>query len=193
MSKHNKKNSNKFYNINMQKKSEKPIKVYTDGACINNGFKENVGGFGFVVIKNDIRVDEYVETEYNTTNNRQELKAIVAALDYLIDNDIDSFTIYSDNQYCVKGISDWMFKWQKNGWKLIDGGDVKNIDLWDQAFFLCKKIGKVDIRWVKGHNGNKWNEYIDELIQIQVNKKYMTWKENKKNRSSLKTHSPMNL
>ena len=54
--------------------------IYVDGSCLGNGKNENTGGFGVVILDDDENLVElYSHSSHNTTNNREELKAILYA------------------------------------------------------------------------------------------------------------------
>ena len=150
------------------------FEIYTDGACIGNGQRKNIGGWGFVCIERGKHFYETTGIEYNTTNNRQEILAVLNALRCCKEYNITSFTIYSDSQYVVNGFNNWMHKWKKKNW--IRGTASKpqpviNKDLWQEMYKIRFEFDKVDLKWVRGHNGNKWNEHIDELINTHINAK----------------------
>lgn len=140
------------------------FEIYTDGACIGNGLKENIGGWSFVFVNNDKNFFEAVGIAYNTTNNRQEMLAVLNSLRCCVEHDIVSFVIYCDSQYVVNGVNDWMNGWKKKNW-LRKGELIPNADLWQEIYEIKKHFQSVDLRWVRGHNGNKWNEYADQLIE----------------------------
>lgn len=149
------------------------IEIYTDGACIGNGKPENVGGWSFVVIDGESLLHEKCEIEFNTTNNRQEVTAVLNALNYCYDNKIKNFVIYSDSQYTVNGFNDWMHSWEKKKWirrSFSDNIHIPNSDLWKKMYSIWECFDTVDLRWVRGHNGNEWNEYADELITTEIEK-----------------------
>lgn len=146
------------------------FEIYTDGACIGNGMKENTGGWSFVFVSNDKNIFEAVGIELNTTNNRQEMLAVLNSLRCCLEHDIKSFVIYCDSQYVVNGFNDWMRGWQKKGW-LRKGELIPNADLWKELFNIKLEFSTVDLRWVRGHNGNKWNEYADQLIEKEMSLK----------------------
>ena len=60
-----------------------------------------------------------------------------------------------------KEFQEWILKWKQNNWKSTNKKDVKNIDLWKELDGL--NHSGIYWKWVKGHNGNKWNDYVDEL------------------------------
>lgn len=146
------------------------VEIYTDGACIGNGKKENIGGWSFVVVgETGIKTHEECKVEYNTTNNRQEITAVLNSLKYCHNNSLTNFVIYCDSQYVVNGFNDWMHKWRAKRW--VRGNPpqyIPNYDLWREMYQYKVKFEKVDLRWVRGHNGNRWNEYADKLINFKI-------------------------
>ena len=70
--------------------------------------------------------------------------------------------IFTDSTYVKNGITDWIKKWEKNGWKNSNKKPVKNKDLWIKLIIYVKKI-KIVWKWVKGHSNNKYNNLADEL------------------------------
>jgi ribonuclease HI len=137
--------------------------VFTDGACSGNGSNNSRGGFGVVVLNNDGSYHAcYQKMSEGTTNNREELKAILYAL--LEYGKADSpLIIFSDSAYCVNTLTNWMFRWAQRGWLKADNTTPENLDI-IQAFYEVNKLGyKMDLRKIKGHNGHEWNEVADKL------------------------------
>lgn len=137
---------------------------YTDGSATGNGTENSIGGFGIVEVdENNNILWEYKENNLKyETNNSMELTAILYALNH-IEVEETSFMkpiIYSDSAYCVNLINDWMYSWERNGWKRPKNQEVKNLNLIKQIFELANLA---EIRKVKGHSDNKWNEYADKL------------------------------
>ena len=137
---------------------------YTDGSATGNGTENSIGGFGIVEVdENNNILWEYQENNLKyETNNSMELTAILYALNH-IEVEEASFTkpiIYSDSAYCVNLINDWMYSWERNGWKRPKNQEVKNLNLIKQIFELADLA---EIRKVKGHSDNKWNNYADKL------------------------------
>jgi ribonuclease HI len=139
--------------------------IYIDGACDRNGQVGNSGGHGYVVVKNDEIVEELVEYEDNTTNNRQELMAALSAIRWVVSNQISDYVIYSDSQYAVNSITNWIHSWKKNGWVTSNKTPVLNKDILLLILEEIAWLKTVNMKWIKGHDGNKWNEYIDRLVQ----------------------------
>ncbi|WP_028574376.1 ribonuclease HI [Desulfonatronovibrio hydrogenovorans] len=135
------------------------LKIYTDGACLNN---PGPGGYGAVLIHGD-RTREISRGVPETTNNRMELLAVISALEAL--KYPCRVRLYTDSQYIAKAINqNWLAKWQKNGWKTSARKDVKNRDLWERLAKLLK-IHSVRFEWVKAHNGDYYNERCDTLAR----------------------------
>jgi ribonuclease HI len=79
--------------------------------------------------------------------------------DFMIDIPI----VYTDSNYCVKTFNDWMFSWARNNWIKSDQKAPENLDLIQTYYSWHQKGYRIDLRKVKGHNGNKWNELADRL------------------------------
>jgi ribonuclease HI len=132
--------------------------VYTDGGAIGN---PGPGGYGVVIMPPDGDPLELSGGFRKTTNNRMELMACIAALEYL--DDRLPIVLYSDSRYLVDAITKkWVFAWRRKGWKKADGQPAKNPDLWKR---LLDRLDVLDVmfRWVKGHAGHEWNERCDTL------------------------------
>ena len=70
--------------------------------------------------------------------------------------------LYTDSSYVRNGIMKWVAGWQRNGWRTADKKPVKNVELW-QRLIEEESRHKVTWEWVKGHNGDHYNEIADEL------------------------------
>jgi ribonuclease HI len=137
--------------------------AYTDGACSGN---PGPGGWGVVLqAKRDnvvVKQRELNGGEVDTTNNRMELQAAIAALEAL--ERPSAITIVTDSVYVKDGVSRWIFAWKKNGWKTAAKKPVKNVDLW-QALDEAQARHDVTWEWVKGHAGHPENELADVLAR----------------------------
>ena len=133
------------------------IKIYTDGACSGNPGK---GGWAAVIL-NGNSIEKISGSAENTTNNRMELMALISALKFVKDQNLEIFT---DSKYAKDGIEKWIINWKKNGWKTSNKEDVKNKDLWLDLYNLNKSLN-VKWIWVKAHAGNPLNEEVDLLAK----------------------------
>lgn len=131
--------------------------IYTDGACSGN---PGPGGWGVVIIDEKNNQIELSGSEKSTTNNRMELLAPIKALKKIKTE--ANITIFTDSTYLKNGITEWIKKWEINGWKSANKKPIKNKDLWQE---LNKLTQKKDItwKWVKAHAGNRLNELADQL------------------------------
>ena len=141
---------------------------YVDGACSGNGTENSKGGFGAVILDDlENLITTYSEFEENTTNNRQEMKAILWVLqNYGYKN--NNLHIYSDSSYAVFSFSIWLDKWIENDWKTSKGKTPENIDLIKLYYSLKEQEYTCHLHLIKGHNGNKWNEMADQLATGKI-------------------------
>jgi ribonuclease HI len=131
--------------------------IYTDGACSGN---PGPGGWGAVIFDEKKKQQNISGKIKDTTNNRMELMAPIMALKKIKSK--SDIVIFTDSIYVKNGITEWIKKWEKNGWKSSNKKAVKNKDLWIKLNDLCQK-NKVLWKWVKGHSNNKYNNLADEL------------------------------
>ena len=106
----------------------------------------------------------------NTTNNEQELLAVLKALTYLTraDQPKTKIEILMDSTYVLKGITEWMPNWVKKGWRTASGSPVKNVSLWQAISRL--DLSNVIFTKVKGHSGDVGNEEADRLANCGARK-----------------------
>ena len=138
------------------------ITIYTDGACSGNPGK---GGWGVVILEQDIDPIFLNGGDDNTTNNRMELVAAINALNYF--KDTKEIKLITDSKYVKDGIQSWILNWKKNGWKTTTKKPVKNKELWIELDEIISKH-KITWEWVKGHAGNRHNEKADYLARRYI-------------------------
>jgi len=134
------------------------IELFTDGACRGN---PGPGGWG-AILRWKGTERELAGGESPTTNNRMELMAVIAGLETL--KRPCQVDVYTDSQYVQKGITQWVFAWQKKGWKTADNKAVKNEDLWRRLIEAAQRH-QVSWHWVRGHDGHEENERADALAR----------------------------
>lgn len=141
--------------------------VYTDGGCSGN---PGAGGWACVIIA-DEQVIEKSGGEKETTNNRMELSAAINALISIRDDERlkkkREVKVFIDSQYVKNGITNWIDKWKKNGWKTSAKKPVVNRDLWEKLDALSSGMN-IEWNWVKGHAGVKYNEICDSLCRKEI-------------------------
>lgn len=131
--------------------------VFTDGGCIPN---PGPGGWGAAYVVNGELITQRHGHDPNTTNNRMEYTAILNALEMVPDH--TPTVIWTDSNLAVRSLTEWAAGWAKRGWKRKTG-PVENLDLVKPAYELLVAKPWIELRWVKAHAGNRWNEYADSL------------------------------
>ena len=136
------------------------VVIYTDGGCDPN---PGVGGWGAILIYRGTE-RELSGGHPDTTNNRMEMTAAIAALTAL--KRPCKVTMHTDSEYLKKGITEWMPGWKRRNWTR-KGGEIKNIDLWRELDELVQRH-QIQWRWVRGHAGNHYNERCDVLASQAI-------------------------
>jgi ribonuclease HI len=170
------------------------LSIYTDGGCSGN---PGPGGWAYVIVTEgpgeggnapqvaaqaaqqasqafppSAIIAEQWGAEPNTTNNRMELSAVIAALESSIflageNRSPERITVYTDSQYVQKGITQWIHSWKRNNWRTSGKEPVKNKDLWQRLDELSGRY-PLSWAWVKGHAGNEMNERCDQMTQEAI-------------------------
>lgn len=142
--------------------------IHTDGAYSR---MHDEGAFAYVICDandNEIKRNAWKITQ--ETNNRAELKAIIAAIHHL-PKDAKSVRVESDSQYALNTL---FGGWSRNA----------NIDLFEVGDRIIAERGiEVEYKWVKGHSGNKFNEICDKLcndvLGYDANAEFVRYKKHK--------------
>lgn len=148
-------------------KSKKTFNVWTDGSC--RVHTDKTGGWGYVIISpEEEKIHEDAGYVLKTTSPAMELKAVVEGLTWAVNHmgDVD-FLVCSDSEVVVKGITQWIPNWLKSNWRTSSGTSVRNKTLWKSLLDIMDVL-HVEYKWVKGHDGIKWNEYAHELTENAV-------------------------
>ncbi|MCB1634369.1 MAG: ribonuclease HI [Xanthomonadales bacterium] len=132
--------------------------VHTDGACSGN---PGPGGWGAI-----LRAGQHERTlsghAADTTNNRMELMAAIAALEAL--RRPCRVRLHTDSKYVQQGLQDWLPRWRRSGFKTSAGAPVKNQDLW-LRLEAAAQPHQLELIWVRGHAGDPGNEAADSLAR----------------------------
>lgn len=135
--------------------------LFTDGACSGN---PGPGGWA-ALLRYGERERELSGGEPATTNNRMELLAVIHGLEAL--KRPMRVRIYTDSQYVMKGMTEWLAAWKRRGWKTADRQPVKNVDLW-QRLEAALNPHQAEWEWVRGHSGHPENERVDVLARAAI-------------------------
>ena len=131
--------------------------VFTDGSAEPN---PGPGGWGAVyVVGGEIAAQAHGHEPW-TTNNRMELTALIKGIGLVPLG--TPVTVYTDSLLCYKTVTEWAAGWERLGWRR-KRGEIVNLDLVKELYFLAKSRPEVQLAWIAGHAGNRWNEYADAL------------------------------
>lgn len=131
--------------------------VFTDGSATPN---PGPGGWGAVYVVDGEVVDQAHGHDPDTTNNRMELTALIAGARLVPEG--TPAVVYSDSNLVVRTVTEWAAGWERRGWKRKTG-PVENLDLVKEAYAIYSQRSELEVRWIKAHSGNRWNEYADSL------------------------------
>ena len=135
---------------NINKPPTKIHKVFTDGSCRGNGSKTAIGGYAAIFVEGPWKGKQICSQLKNTTNIRAEGTAIIKVFEELIANvnEWDYCELYTDSDFWIKMIYNYMPKWSVNQFKSKANPDL-TINMWE----LWNKISdRVKLIWVPAHN-----------------------------------------
>lgn len=152
----------------MEKRNIMIKTFWTDGACKGN---PGPGGYGVIEIQDNKILYKYNKYCDDTTNNREELKAILHVFELAAADPDNQYIIYSDSSYAVNIINDWIFTWVKNNWINSKGNQVENLDLILNLYkYVTINFFNCQVKKIKGHVGEMGNELADALATNNQNK-----------------------
>ena len=135
------------------------VELYSDGSGRDSG----PGGYG-VILRYGESEKELSGYEPASTSQRMELTAAIRGLEAL--KSPKKVRVYSDSQYLVRGMSEWLQGWIRSG-RLETPDALRNQDLWRQLAALASQH-QIDWEWVRGHDGHYFNERCDRLAKRAV-------------------------
>ncbi len=137
------------------------VEIFTDGGCRGN---PGPGGWAALLRYRD-HSKVVSGAEPDTTNNRMELTAAIEGLERLTRS--CRVVLSTDSEYLRRGITEWVPRWRRNGWRTSRKTAVKNRDLW-QRLEAAAEPHRIDWRWVKGHSGHPENEQVDRVANEAI-------------------------
>lgn len=125
------------------------IEIYTDGSTFPN---PGNGGWAYILKYEDFIEESSAHCSGLVTNNQMELEAIFRALlELKPESKNHKIIIYSDSQWAINAC--------KGTWNI-----TKNVEKVKEVRSLIFKEGwDITWKWVKGHDGNEYNEKCDKL------------------------------
>lgn len=144
------------------------MKIYTDGSA--HPTNPGPGGFGVVVVDDNDKIIycHSKTTNEQTTNNEQELLAIVFAAARYGHSQDQTPLVYSDSSYAINTLTDWMYRWEQNNWLRSNNSIPENLEIVKFYRELVRQGFNIDLRKIKGHDGNKYNELADKLAKGEL-------------------------
>ena len=129
--------------------------AFTDGSCDNLN-PSRPGGAAYIIMDTEGNIIKRKSKGFlGTTNNRMELLAIISVVNSLPNNSF--VTINTDSKYCLNA--------------LLGKSPQANIDLINKYYEIRQqKCTTVYLHWVKGHDGNKYNEECDQMARSEYTK-----------------------
>ena len=137
------------------------VVIYCDGACSGN---PGPGGWG-TIVDIDGRRQELSGGNPRTTNNQMEILGMIAGLKAVPVG--TTVKIITDSGDVLKGATQWIKGWIRNGWMTASRQPVKNKELWQELHALLNDRPH-QIQWVRGHAGHPENERCDELARAAI-------------------------
>ncbi len=141
------------------------VYIHADESCLGVQFRDRAApgaAAGLVELFDErrgwIRRD-YFACEPDTTNNRMALRSAIEGLAPLKGHRRVAF--YSDSNYLIRGMKEWVHSWAARGWKR-KAGPIENLELWRELIGVARRHA-IEWRWVRGHAGDPKNEYVNRL------------------------------
>ena len=144
------------------------VLLYTAGACIDYGLPTACAGWSLIFRPDapDANVSARLELDGPQTLHRAELRAAIGAMQYRSWNTegVRSVVIATNSDYVVRGGTEWVWKWEKNGWKNPqDGYPVANRSLWEKFMKEVRKMEAIGVQVQFWYISAEWNEAALEL------------------------------
>lgn len=131
--------------------------AYTDGSC-NNLSPYGEGGAAYVILDKQRNIVKRNSKGFlGVTNNRMELMAVLSAV-AAVPSD-STLVIYTDSQYCIQVLTN-----ERNA----ENFTRPNANIIRQYFNYASRLREVRFEWVKGHNGDEFNEMVDALANSRT-------------------------
>lgn len=148
-----------------------PISIYTDGSCLGNGMANARAGIGvFFGVDHPRNISRSLD-DPKKTNNRAEVRAILAAVEELTPEleRGERVIIHTDSEYSIRVCSNVEYnkRMMASGWT-ERGQPVPNAELIREAWERCRVYPNLEFVHVYGHSaeegpdsfGNNWADRL---------------------------------
>lgn len=135
------------------------VTIYTDGSYKP---QTGAGGWGAVIIPKDGHIKELSGGCVDTSVLRMEMTAVLESLEFLQKQ--SKVLLYTDSLILTVGITEWIPRWEANGWVNDYDESIIDRDLWEQLDYQCKCAHVVVWNWIR-RNRNKFNRRADRLAR----------------------------
>ncbi|TQN72678.1 Ribonuclease H [Colletotrichum shisoi] len=145
------------------------IVIAVDGVCRGNGTANAIAAVGVYVGEDSPYNVSVVLDEPSPTNQIAELRAgyygLINALDIqearVQGTKLTQVVIKADSEYLVKGMTEWIFRWEKNGYRTAKGTTVVNANLFRLLLRLVSRLNDRDVEVLFCHVKRRDNTEAD--------------------------------
>lgn len=134
-------------------------KIYADGSFLSETKKSGYGGF---TEDPDGKQEIFFQSFDDGSSNLMELLAVTEGLERL--QSVKRVQVNTDSRFVIRGLVQWCHFWKHNDWQTAYGREVKYVKYWQRAFSLCEDKF-VEFNWIKGHSGNRKQDFCHQLAK----------------------------
>lgn len=152
------------------------IVIAVDGACKGNGTPKARAGAGVFFGKGYNHNKSFALTEEKATNQIAELTAGILGLEQAIEmqnksveeEKLRQVIIKADSEYVIKGMTEWVFKWESNDYRTSKGTKVTNHVPFKKLEGLVKKLNELNVEVLFWHVPRDFNKEADKLASMAL-------------------------
>ncbi|EXK24200.1 hypothetical protein FOMG_19065 [Fusarium oxysporum f. sp. melonis 26406] len=154
------------------------IFIAVDGACRGNGTPNAKAAIGVFVGETSSFNRSLLLRQVPVTNQIAELNAGIVALEQAMEilrtkalgkEPLHKVVIKADSEYLVKGMTEWVFKWEVNGYKNAKRDPVKNSTLFQKLQSLIEALNASNVEVLFWHVPREMNKEADKLANQAFN------------------------
>ena len=138
--------------------------LFTDGGSIDHKIASSACILTHPDLEQPIRLMSFLGLG---TNNEAELFSVLMGFALVVgrkeSGPIDDVLWVADSEYSLKGLTQYIHGWLRNGWRTANKSPVKNQGLWRAIYGLSRNF-KLKTEHVRGHTGHPENELCDYAV-----------------------------